>query len=105
MIRSLVLLAVAASCATATGSAPEARRGPVYEPGQSIAEARICSCHECVDRACCSGEGEAASHVEPELGMTLAACSRCVRRVWTVRGGASCESLAGPECCSGTVSD
>jgi len=104
-MRFAVLVALVTSCAAATTPAWEPRRGPVYEPGQSIAEARICSCNDCVDRSCCSGDREAETHVEAELGMTLAACGRCVRHVWTVRGSDSCESLAGPECCPGTVSD
>jgi hypothetical protein len=92
------------ACASATTAAWEPR-GSVYEPGQSIAQARMCTCHECIDRACCSGDPEAANDGEVELGMTLAACGRCVRRVWTVRGDTSCASLAGPACCAGTVSD
>ena len=44
-------------------------------------------------------------YAEPDFGMTLAGCGRCVRRVWTVRGGDDCAALAGPECCPGTVSD
>ena len=118
MLRLGVALALAlvAACASSTSTAWEtpARRGPVYKPGQSIAESRLCACRECVDRACCdaakspegdSGERETADAAEPELGMTLAACGRCTRRVWTVRGSESCESLAGPECCPGTASD
>jgi hypothetical protein len=107
VLRSAVVLVVAAACASGTSTAWEtpARRGPVYKPGQSIAESRICACRECVDRGCCSGERESAEEAEAELGMTLAACGRCTRRVWTVRGAESCASLAGPECCPGTVSD
>jgi hypothetical protein len=37
--------------------------------------------------------------------MTLSSCGRCVRRVWTARGSASCVETAGAECCAGTVSD
>jgi hypothetical protein len=97
----------AAACAATTPSLQDGtggrERGAVYKPGQSIAEARLCTCRECLERSCCAGDGD-AEHVEPELGMTLAACGRCVRRVWTVRGAASCEASAGPECCPGTAS-
>ena len=107
MLRLVVLIALVCSCAAATTSAWDypPRRGRVYEPGQSIAEARICSCDDCIERRCCSGEGDAEYASEQELGMTLSSCSRCVRRVWTVRGTTSCAETAAAECCPGTVSD
>jgi hypothetical protein len=107
MTRFFVLLGIVSACASAEATAwePQPLPGAVYKPGQSIAEARLCTCDECVDRACCSGDPETASDGDVALGMTLAACSRCVRRVWTVRGDATCDSLAGPGCCPGTVSN
>lgn len=109
MLRLAVVLGLVAACASGTSTAWETPppRGPVYKPGQSIAESRICSCEDCVDRTCCSGERSGVEYGEFEngLGMTLAGCGRCVRRVWTVRGEEPCAALAGPECCPGTVSD
>ncbi len=104
MARFVFAFLLVTACASVTTTAWEPRAA-VYKPGQSILEARMCTCHECIDRACCSNEPETAKGGEVELGMTLAACGRCVRRVWTVRGDATCESLAGPGCCPGTVSD
>jgi hypothetical protein len=79
----------------------------LYRPGQSL-DARLCECRECFKAACCNGEAESdeASEAtsETELGMSLSACGRCVRRTWTVRGSTSCESRAPSECCSGSVS-
>jgi hypothetical protein len=80
------------------------RRAPAYRPGQSIAESRVCECRECFQPKCCGGDVDATDEsADGELGMTLGACSRCVRRVWTVRGDAPCESLAPPECCPGSA--
>jgi hypothetical protein len=79
---------------------PELRRAPTYRPGQSIAESRVCECRECFQAKCCSGDVDSAgTAAEGELGITLDVCSRCVRRVWTVRNHAPCETLAPPECC------
>lgn len=83
---------------------PALRRAPTYRPGQSIAESRVCECRECFQPKCCGGDVDAESNAtDGELGMTLGACSRCVRRVWTVRGSDACETLAPPECCPGSV--
>lgn len=105
MLRHVVLLFFVCSCAAATTAAWEPRRGPVYKPGQSIAEARLCSCDDCIERRCCSGDAETEYASEHELGMTLSSCSRCVRRVWTVRAMTSCAETAAVECCPGTVSE
>jgi hypothetical protein len=105
VLRSAVLLGVVASCAAKSVPDYSPPRGPVYKPGQSIAESRLCTCDVCAQRACCSGEPAEATYAEPELGMTFAACGRCTRRVWTARGAESCDALAGSECCPGTVSD
>ena len=78
---------------------------PLYRPGQSL-DARLCECRECFDRACCSGEPEAAeASGEPELGISISVCGRCVRRTWTVRGNDVCASLAPSECCAGSIAD
>ena len=106
LTRLLVLLGLVCSCAAATTSAwDNPRRERLYKPGQSITEARICTCDECLDRRCCSGEREDLHASPDELGMTLSSCGRCVRRVWTARGTASCAETAAAECCAGTVSD
>jgi hypothetical protein len=105
MLRALSLVALIAACASGAAPAWDPKPRARYVPGQSIAEARICTCDECADRGCCHGEPESARAAEPELGLTLAACGRCSRRAWTVRGDVSCASLAAPECCPGTVSD
>jgi hypothetical protein len=115
VLRFAAALGLAAACASGTPTALEApeRCGPVYKPGQSIAESRLCACEDCIDRTCCAGERDGQYYADAEtneagelvLGMTLPGCGRCVRRVWTVRGAESCASLAGPQCCPGTVSD
>lgn len=115
MLRIAVALGFVAACASGTTTAWEAPapRGPVYKPGQSIAESRICACNDCIDRTCCTGEERGEEYAEMELGpsgemvlgMTFGGCGRCVRRVWTVRGAAACASHAPEECCPGTVSD
>jgi hypothetical protein len=81
--------------------------GALYRPGQSL-DARLCECRECFKAACCNGEAESddvsEASSETELGISVSACGRCVRRTWTVRGSTSCESRAPSECCSGSVS-
>lgn len=93
-------------CAGGELTRADAVRPPraLYRPGQSL-DARLCECRECFKAACCNGDadGEEASS-ETELGMSVNACGRCVRRTWTVRGSTSCESRAPSECCSGSVS-
>jgi hypothetical protein len=100
---------LASSLPLACGAALEPTREPlrrsVYVPGESIASARLCTCSVCLDRACCEGDRSLASENEPEFGLTLAAPCRCERRVWTARGNDACSTLAGPECCPGSVSD
>jgi hypothetical protein len=91
-------------CHTLPAAEPAARRAPTYRPGQSIAESRVCECRECFQPRCCGGESEAETASNEEFGMTLGSCSRCVRRVWTVRGDVPCDTLAPPECCPGSAS-
>jgi hypothetical protein len=92
-------------CQGALPEEPAVRRAPTYRPGQSIAESRVCECRECFQPKCCGGDVDSAgAETNGELGMTLGACSRCVRRVWTVRGDAPCETLAPPECCPSSTS-
>jgi hypothetical protein len=101
----LALLLAALPFALGCGSAPPPeepalRRAPTYRPGQSIADSRVCECRECFQAKCCNGDVDATDGTtDGELGMTLGSCSRCVRRVWTVRGDDPCETLAPPECC------
>src|SRR5688572_19797496 len=82
---------------------PPARTPPPYRPGQSIAESRLCECRECFDSACCGGDPD-RERATPAFGLAVASCGRCLKRVWTVRGNESCESLRPPECCAGTSS-
>ena len=101
----LVGVGALGGCATLPEESASARpRGPVYKPGQSIADARLCSCTVCAEASCCHGE-TATSAEEPEFGISLSSCSRCTRRVWTARADDPCSALADPECCGGTVSD
>ena len=105
-VGSMALLVAALSSACAAGelnSADAARPArPLYRPGESL-NARLCACKECFSRACCSGEPDAPETSGEELGISVSACGRCVRRTWTVRGSASCASLAPSECCEGTL--
>jgi hypothetical protein len=98
----LALVAAVSACrSTPPAEEPTFRRAPTYRPGQSIAESRVCECRECFEPKCCSGDVDTeSSATDGELGMTLGSCSRCIRRVWTVRGDDPCETLAPPECCS-----
>jgi len=100
---ALALVAFSACAAAPEDLAPEHPRGRVYKPGQSIAEARLCSCTECADVSCCDGEPSSNAE-EPEFGISLSTCSRCTRRVWTARGEEACSALAGATCCPGSVS-
>lgn len=108
--RLLVLsqvLAVLSGCGAGEVNSAAAAKPtrPLYRPGQSL-EARLCECRECFERACCSGEPEtAAATDETELGISVSACGRCVRRTWTVRGSDACLSRAPSECCAGTIAD
>jgi hypothetical protein len=83
---------------------PAVRQAPTYRPGQSLTESRVCECRECFQPKCCGGESDADAASAETLGMTLGSCSRCVRRVWTVRGNDACETLAPAECCPGSAS-
>jgi hypothetical protein len=77
----------------------------IYRPGQSL-DARLCVCRECFQRRCCGGEPDTAeTKAGSELGMSVSACSQCVRRTWTVRGRDSCISRAPTECCAGSVTN
>lgn len=100
------LFAVLSGCAAGELNAADAARPtrPLYRPGESL-DARLCACKECFERACCSGEPEAAETGgdDAELGMSVSACGRCVRRTWTVRGSATCASRAPSECCDGSL--
>jgi len=101
-----LLVGIAPGCQTTT---PDREANgppkPVYRPGQSIAESRLCECRECLEAACCSGdpEDENAATSEP-FGLAIASCSRCLKRVWTVRGGDACDLLRPRECCPETES-
>jgi hypothetical protein len=75
-----------------------------YKPGVSIRDARLCECRECRDAACCSGEPADVPASDEELGMTVATCGGCVRRVWTVRSPDTCVASAPRECCAASVS-
>jgi len=96
-----LLAGVTPGCQTAS-TAREANgpRKRVYRPGQSIAESRLCECRECLEAACCSGDPERDDMASSEpFGLAIATCSRCLKRVWTVRGGDACELLRPRECC------
>ena len=76
-----------------------------YKPGQSIAEARICTCQECVDRACCSGDPETASSADGRARHDARRVRPlCAPRVDCARRG-TVRCPRRPECCPGTVSD
>lgn len=100
-----LLAGAAPGCQTTTPARePNGPRKPVYRPGQSIAESRLCECRECLDAACCSGDPENENTGNEALGLAIASCSRCLKRVWTVRGADSCELLRPRECCPETES-
>jgi hypothetical protein len=113
-------------CASAQTEANAQRPDPLYKPGQSISDSRLCACTECFKASCCTGDpgvedqfangeaangeaanGEAANgeaaNGEVALGMSLAVCGRCARRVWTVRGAESCAARAPEACCPGSI--
>jgi hypothetical protein len=69
-----------------------------YKPGESIADARVCACRECIKATCCRADDEPTAS-ETELGLTVPTCGGCYRRVWTVRGDRTCESTLPSECC------
>ena len=102
------LFALLTGCAAGElNTADAARPGrALYRPGESL-DARLCACKECFERACCSGEPDAAETGSDEtvLGMSVSACGRCVRRTWTVRGSVACASRAPSECCPGSLSE
>ena len=98
---------VLSGCASGELAATDGAKPPraLYRPGQSL-DARLCECRECMERACCDGEPEEREPAaETELGMFVAACGRCVRRTWTVRGSTTCDERAPSECCEGSVSN
>ena len=101
-----LLAGVAPGCQTTTPARePNDAREPVYRPGQSIADSRLCECRECLEAACCSGDPEDESTTTSEpFGLAIASCSRCLKRVWTVRGADACDRLRPRECCPETVS-
>jgi hypothetical protein len=105
------LFVLLSGCAASELNSADAARParPLYRPGESL-DARLCACKECFEHACCSGEPEAAEasndqtgNDETQLGISVSACGRCVRRTWTVRGSASCASRAPSECCGGSL--
>jgi len=94
-----IAIAVLAGCATELGSDhTEAMPTRHYRPGESIADAQVCACEECVERACCDADEEPTASTT-ELGLSVPTCGGCYRRVWTVRGGRSCAESAPAECC------
>lgn len=99
-------IVVAAACAPSTLGQPDSRAAERagYRPGQSINTARHCECRECAVLSCCSGDPD---DVEPasdkELGVTVASCGRCTRRVWTVSGDQSCDFRAPEGCCPDSI--
>src|SRR5689334_2955137 len=102
-----LLVILLSGCAAGERSSVETAGSPrpLYRPGQSL-DARLCECKECFQRACCSGEPNAAEGSDDSgYGIFVAACGRCVRRTWTVRGNDSCASRAPSECCAGTLTD
>ncbi|HWA72947.1 MAG TPA: hypothetical protein VG937_11450 [Polyangiaceae bacterium] len=106
---SLLFMVVTASvpgCAGGELTREGAARPPraLYRPGQSL-DARLCECRECFKTSCCNGEAEGdETSSETELGISVNACGRCLRRTWTVRGSTSCAERAPSECCSGSIS-
>jgi len=100
-----VLLSVSCGGSRAEPRAEAAPRRAIYRPGQSLA-ARLCECRECFDIACCAGDAaESDESPEDELGMSLSVCSRCTRRVWTVRENEDCSTRAPPQCCPASIRD
>src|SRR5688572_1395176 len=96
--RLALCLASLVGCAAEPRS--ESLGGPArhYRPGESIAEARVCACEECLKPACCAADDEPLASTT-ELGMTVPTCGGCYRRVWTVRGARTCEESRPSECC------
>jgi hypothetical protein len=102
-LSGLALVASLACAGTHAGEPYQPRAGGPYRPGESIAEARLCTCSVCEERSCCEGDESLSAERQPEFGLSLAAPCQCVRRAWTVRGDEPCAALAGPDCCPGTI--
>lgn len=96
--RAVWLLLLVGCAAEPLGENAEPAPRRHYRPGESIADARVCACEECVKAACCSADDEPLSSTT-ELGLTVPTCGGCYRRVWTVRGDRSCDESRPVECC------
>lgn len=102
---SVGALGVLACGAPLNGREGGARPDPSYRPGASISKARLCACRECARASCCTGDPGIAEDATDgaELGMSVGACSRCARRVWTVRDDRPCETFAPSSCCTHSI--
>ncbi|HEY3234112.1 MAG TPA: hypothetical protein VGJ84_05320 [Polyangiaceae bacterium] len=77
---------------------------PPPKPGSSITHTKMCTCLQCPERNCCSGEaasgGDGADAGDATLGLSVASCTgRCTRHVWRVKLKESCDAHMPAECC------